>query len=80
MFLNIGDGTFAPRRDYKTGLGNYGVDVADFSRDGRLDIVTANYRERSISILIGIGDGTFKPAQTKSKALRSVNGEWVPQF
>ena len=80
VFLNIGDGTFATRRDYKTGLGNYGVDVADFNRDGRLDIVTANYRERSISILIGIGDGTFKPAHTQSKALRSVNGEWVPQF
>ena len=65
VFLNRGDGTFAPRQDHPTGLGNYGVDVADLDRDGNLDIVTANYREKSFSILFGKGQGAFKPAITK---------------
>jgi len=59
VFLNRGDGTFADRTDHRTGLGNYGVDVADLDGDGHPDIVTANYRDRSMSILLGTGDGDF---------------------
>ena len=59
VFLNRGDGSFAKRVDLPSGLGSYGVDVADLDRDGHLDLVSANYRDQTISILRGRGDGTF---------------------
>ena len=78
-FLHDGNGTFGPRKDYKTGLGNYGVDVADLNNDGHLDVVTANYRERSLSLLSGNGDGTFKKAVTRRVGLRSRRGKWISE-
>ena len=79
MFLNKSDGTFFGRQDYKTGSGNYGVTLCDVNGDGRLDAATANYRARSISVLVGIGDGRFQPAVTTPKGLRSQNGKWNPE-
>src|SRR5262249_44337550 len=38
------------------------IAVADMDNDGKLDIVTANFTENSISVLRGRGDGTFEPA------------------
>ena len=78
-FLNKGDGSFSPRRDCKTDLGNYGVTLCDLDRDGKLDAVTANYRARSISVLLGVGDGTFQPAVTTPKGLRLRDGMWEPE-
>ena len=53
------------------------VRAADFNGDGTLDAVTANYRERSISVLMGVGDGTFQPAVTTPKGNRLQKGAWV---
>jgi hypothetical protein len=41
------------------------VAITDLNNDGALDIVTANtnFISRSISILIGNGDGTFQAAE-----------------
>ena len=36
-----------------------------------------NYREKSMSILRGIGDGTFKPAVTTPHGFRSHQGQWI---
>jgi len=38
------------------------VVLRDVDRDGRLDIVTANYDSNDVSILRGRGDGTFVAA------------------
>jgi hypothetical protein len=54
-----------------------GVALCDVNGDGKLDAVTVNYRERSISVLLGVGDGTFKPAVTTPIGLRLQNGQWV---
>ena len=51
----------------------------DIDEDGFPDIVTANYRDRSMSLLLGVGDGSFKDTVTTSKSLRSVGGKWVPE-
>ena len=51
----------------------------DINGDGHLDVVTANYRERSMSLLFGRGDGTFKPGVTTPKGLRSRGGRWVAE-
>ncbi len=39
--------------------GSAGIAVADFDRDGRLDLVVANEAANSISVLLGLGSGRF---------------------
>ena len=77
IFLNKGKGEFAPRKEYKTALGNYGVTIFDSDGDGSLDIVTANFMARSISILKGRGDGTFDPANTIPNGFQKEGNSWV---
>jgi hypothetical protein len=38
------------------------VAVGDFNRDGKLDLATANQGGNNVSVLSGIGDGTFQAA------------------
>jgi len=57
IFLGNGDGTFHPAVNY-TALG-YWIAVADFNKDGNLDLVTAN-GDNSVSVFLGNGDGTFQ--------------------
>jgi hypothetical protein len=58
VFLGNGDGTFQPRRSFAVD-GAFTVAVADFNRDGRLDLVTTNGAS-AVGILLGNGDGTFQ--------------------
>jgi hypothetical protein len=57
--LGRGDGTFGPARGYESGSDAFGVTVAEFNHDHKLDIVVANYDGSSVSVFLGIGDGTF---------------------
>lgn len=61
VYANKGDGTFAPRRIFSTGNGPLGLAVADLNRDGRPDIVTANF-PFSGSILLAAGKARFAEA------------------
>jgi hypothetical protein len=55
--------SFSPAVNYPAG-GGYAspisVAVGDFNRDGKPDLVTANYEDNSVSVLLGNGDGTFR--------------------
>jgi len=65
ILLGNGDGTFQPHVDYPVGMGPYSVAVGDFNRDGKLDLVVANYPSVfTVSVLLGNGDGTFQPQVT----------------
>lgn len=78
VLLGNGDGTFQPQVTYSTGssLGAgtpQWVAVADVNKDGHPDLVTADSGQ-GISVLLGVGNGTFKPAVFYSDVL---NGSGV---
>jgi hypothetical protein len=75
VLTGAGNGSFALSATYATAIGPIAVVVGDFTRDGRLDVATANRSFRvldtacsfmdgsdSVSILPGNGDGTFGTA------------------
>jgi hypothetical protein len=49
---------------YKAGSGARSVIAVDLNRDGTLDLVTANAAANSISVLTGVGNGTFQAAKS----------------
>jgi hypothetical protein len=64
--LGNGEGGFQPPPgglNYAAGDGPRSVALADFDRNGALDIVVANLGSKNISILLGAGDGTFAPPE-----------------
>ncbi|HSC49049.1 MAG TPA: FG-GAP-like repeat-containing protein [Gaiellaceae bacterium] len=64
VLLNRGNGSFRGRADVVTGGAPNSLALADFDGDGRLDLATANPRAprgRGVSVLLGRGDGTFRP-------------------
>jgi len=72
ILLGNGDGTLAaPLRRAVAGW-PVGIAVGDFNRDGRQDLVTANYGADTISFLPGNGDGTFGTTSTQSTG----SGPW----
>ncbi len=65
VLLGNGDGTFPAQATYPVGSGSDPYDsdyilAADFNKDGKLDLVVANYDENTMSIFLGNGDGTFQ--------------------
>ena len=75
VLLGNGDGTFQSRLDYATGSAPLAapdaVAVADLNGDGRLDLVVGNGAAIGV-VLLGNGDGTFKPAVSDDGLLSSV--------
>ena len=67
ILLGKGDGTFQPAVSYVTnpqagsGFQAAFVVVGDFNGDGKADLATLNEGGSAISILLGVGDGTFQP-------------------
>ncbi|HEY4127698.1 MAG TPA: FG-GAP-like repeat-containing protein [Gammaproteobacteria bacterium] len=76
VLLGVGDGTFkaqtadqaansvgTPVPTYPTGLDPVAITIADLNGDGVPDVITANFNDNTLSVLIGRGDGTLKPEE-----------------
>lgn len=48
------------------------MDVGDFNHDGFADVVVPNFLNRSVSVLLGNGDGTFQSQQIHTTNLAPV--------
>jgi len=59
VLLGNGNGTFQTHHDYTTSSDNQGLVVADFDKDGNLDLAAANHAAGNLSIFKGMSDGTF---------------------
>lgn len=69
ILLGVGDGRFsaAPGSPFAAHQGtkphNHGLALNDLNSDGKLDITTSNQDDNSVSVLMGDGRGSFKPAE-----------------
>ena len=68
ILLGNGDGTFGPSASYSTGAGascvlDCSVATGDVNGDGKLDLITGNGGDSTVSVLLGNGDGTFQTAK-----------------
>jgi len=96
VLLGNGDGTFKTQQTFATGYIPASVAVADINGDGKPDLVIANYGVPSlygsnlpgtVSVLLGNGNGTFKPQQTfgagdypQFVTVSDVNGDGKPDL
>jgi hypothetical protein len=76
VFLNNGDRTFGPEKRFEVPYSPTAIAVADFTGDGNLDIVTGG----PLTILPGIGDGTFGTAVTNFSSVPYVQYIAVADF
>src|SRR2546427_3865796 len=79
--------SFIAPGDFPVGTHPQSVAVGDFNGDGRPDLAVANSGSNTVSVLLGIGDGTFQPARTFaagsspfSVAVGDLNGDWRPDL
>jgi hypothetical protein len=54
--------SFSPITSYSVGTNPVAIVTADFNHDGRLDLATANYNDRNVSVRLGDGQGGFGAA------------------
>ncbi len=64
ILLGNGDGTLQAATNYAAGPKPISVKIGDFNGDSVLDLATANHDKdiRTVSLLLGNGDGTFQTA------------------
>ena len=57
----------------------YTVAVGDLNADGIPDLVVANNVSNNVSVLLGNGDGTFRPAVNNDVSILFIDGKWDPK-
>ena len=89
VFLNAGNGSFLPRRDYATSPEPSSLAIADVDGDGKPDLVAAGRGNGigAVSVLVNSGDGVFRAkreyltgATPASVAVGDVDGDRAPDL
>jgi hypothetical protein len=76
-----GDGSFDAKTDFEAGFGAAAIACGDLDNDGRLDLAVANQGSETVSVLLGLGAGTFAPhvdfatGPASSVAIGDLNGD-----
>ncbi|MHC5212801.1 MAG: FG-GAP repeat domain-containing protein, partial [Planctomycetota bacterium] len=77
VMMGLGGGSYAQEVDYDTGSNALDVALGDVDDDGVLDIVAAcavtQFDTSNVSVLIGLGDGTFAPEQSVRMGSKTSN-------
>src|SRR5207253_561415 len=60
VLLGNGDGTFQDFGNVPTAYYPGALAAADVNRDGRADLIVANFYDADVSVLLGNGDGSFQ--------------------
>src|SRR5262245_53175545 len=76
VLLGNGGGTFGAAVNYDVGSSVQGIAIADVNEDGNPDIISADEcgddpacRDGTVSVLLGIGDGSFEPRLTFAEGM-----------
>ncbi len=90
VLLGVGDGTFFPALEPHptVGTGPLCVAIGDLNGDQVLDLAVANWGSDDVSVLRGVGDGTFVPwlppipvgDGPNCVAIGDLNGDQVPDL
>jgi VCBS repeat protein/centrosomal CEP192-like protein len=75
VWLNKGSGVFQLSGMYSTDGGAQALALADFNKDGKLDLVTGNSSGQYFTVALGNGDGTFR-----SSPHYNDSGGWTTGF
>jgi len=90
VLLGNGNGTFQTQVEYPTAGGGdnpFSIAVGDLNGDGKLDVVTTNNHDDSVSVLLGNGDGSFQAPISYAAGngpdyvtIGDVNGDGIPDL
>ena len=93
VLLGVGDGTFVAAMQYTAGPGPGSIAIGDLNGDQVPDLAVANfgtgpnYEDGSVSVLLGMGDGTFAAPLNSaagrapgSLAIGDLDGDRIPDL
>jgi hypothetical protein len=89
LFLGDGTGKLAAAGDAARLDSVVSIAVADFNRDGIPDMVVSDWRRSAVTVLLGVGDGTFRmevsfplrmQGTTPHVSVADFNGDGIPDL
>jgi hypothetical protein len=87
VLLGRGDGTFQLQNTFSINGTPFGIAMADFNRDGSLDVVIGSFYSKTMGVFTGNGDGSLKSMgpvhvrkYTRGVATGDFDGDGTPDF